>query len=519
MAVTPSLGQAVALQGRNQVAEKLGQLEFQSQQNAKNRAARLGAVEAKKAGDEQQQLYKLFNDRASFSRLVQPKLQVLIDDVMTKAMTIQSSGSPSRSNEFNKVIADAYVEMSNLKMRSDAFKDFDTKIATIDKNKTFFGPQTEEFITKYYKNPNIKDYDQLAAAVRKDNFKFDNNLMLTAEGVPLFNPEPIENYQEKIATLGRSIKPTVASTQMVSLPYDKKSMTSSLVRPFKKEDAKNAYNNNPALYPQGLPVSVEDVVETYMLSNPRAVDQYVSRNKLNFIKDSETGMYSEQDEVKIKEGMMNFALQFTNPEIKDKVISKGGGVNIFGPSSLQSPLAPQPTREVIDFGLPGEKLNDKKLEANDKRKNKVLEAELIGTDYTLNVPGITLKISNKVFDRAGNEISKNLSDQTLRSISTYPYKMVNVKGQLVPRIAYRGEEADIVGIMPFAEIGSPGEAYFKPLDSFTSSELAGSKFDVAKLDPYIKDIQRRSKQATDEIKGKKILASTIYTILQNSYNK
>ncbi len=271
MAVTPSLGEAISLQGRNQVAENLGDTMLKMGEAQKNRQTKLGLAQAKKGEEEQSQLYKLFNVKDDYHRLVQPKLQQTLGEVMKKVSAIQSSDSPYRSNEFTQVIADAQMKMSELKTRSDAFKTFDKQTSTIDKGKAFFGAQTEKFISEYYKNPGIKDYEQLADKVKKDNFQFDNNLALTEDGIPLFNPEPIENYQSSIAALGKSIKPTISGSSMVSLPYDKKDIQTTFVRPFKVIDAENAYKLNPALFPQGRPIAVEDVVENYMLANPRAV--------------------------------------------------------------------------------------------------------------------------------------------------------------------------------------------------------------------------------------------------------
>lgn len=516
MAITPSLGEAISLQGRNQGAEQLGRLAFQQGEAEKNRQLKGQLAKAKTEGENQDQLYKLFNDKTNFHRLVQPKFKTLIEKVTADAQAIQSSDSPYRSNEFNKIIADAYVQMSELKTRSEAFKSFDAKTSMIDKNKAFFGPQTEEFINTHYKD--AKDYEDLAARIKNSNFKFDGNLALTEDGIPLFNPEPIENYQSNIAALAKSIKPSVTAEFVTSLPYDKKQMRGVYVRPFKREDAKAAYDNNKSLFPQGPPVSVEDVVDNYMLSNPRAVDQYVSRNRLNVERDPQTGMYSPEDEKVIREGMMNFAIQYSNPEMKDKVVGKPGSFSIsVGDKVLQSPLAPQPSRQILSFGVPGEKVEGKAVPENQRNKN--YQVNQVGVDYRLKAEGVSVQPSNKVFDRYNNSMSKSLKDQTVENIITMPYKMVVVDGQSVPRIAYADEPGKVEGLMPFVKIGSAGETYFTPLKGFAYDELAGTKFDLEKLSVILNEMITRSENASKAVRGKGYNTNKVFDILDLYYKK
>lgn len=518
MAVTPSLGEAISLQGRNQVAENLGDTMLKMGEAQKNRQTKLGLAQAKKGEEEQSQLYKLFNVKDDYHRLVQPKLQQTLGEVMKKVSAIQSSDSPYRSNEFTQVIADAQMKMSELKTRSDAFKTFDKQTSTIDKGKAFFGAQTEKFISEYYKNPGIKDYEQLAEKVKKDNFQFDNNLALTEDGIPLFNPEPIENYQSSIAALGKSIKPTISGSSMVSLPYDKKDIQTTFVRPFKVIDAENAYKLNPALFPQGRPIAVEDVVENYMLANPRAVDQFVSRSRLNLQRDPNTGMYSDEDFRKIKDGMMDFALPYTNPEVKDKVIGKPGQTTYdMRTSTLQSPLAPKPSRQILTFGVPGEKVDGVAVTEAQKKKN--YQVNQVGVNYDLKAAGLTITPSNIIFDRYNNKLSKSLTNQTVENISTMPYKMVVVDGQKVPRIAYADEPGKVEGLMPFVRIGSAGETYFKPLQQFSYDELAGSKYDLQKLSAILDEMITRSDKATKAVQGKGYNTSKVFDVLDLYYKK
>ena len=516
MAITPSLGEAISLQGRNQVAEQLGRLAFQQGEAEKNRQLKGQLAKAKTENEQQDQLYKLFNDKTNFHRLVQPKFQELLQDITKRAQEIQASDSPYRSNEFSQVIADAYGKISDLKTRSEAFKAFDAKTSMIDKNKAFFGPQTEEFINNYYKN--ASDYEDLVNKVKNANFKFDGNLALTEDGIPLFNPEPIENYQANIAALAKSIKPTITAESINSLPYDKKQMRGVYVRPFTRDDAKAAYDNNKSLFPQGPPVSVEDVVDNYMLSNPRAVDQYVSRNRLGFERDPQTGMYSPEDEKVIREGMMNFAIQFSNPEIKDKMVGKAASFSFsVGDKTLQSPLAPQPSRQILNFGIPGEKVEGKAVPENQRSKN--YQVNQVGVDYQLKASGVTVQPSNKVFDRYNNSLSKSLKEQTVENIITLPYKMVVVDGQAVPRIAYADEPSKVEGLMPFVKIGSAGETYFTPLKGFAYDELAGNKFDLEKLSVILNEMITRSENATKAVKGKGYNTNKVFDILDLYYKK
>lgn len=516
MAITPSLGEAISLQGRNQVAEQLGKMVYQQGEAEKNRQLKGQLAKAKTENEQQDQLYKLFNDKTNFHRLVQPKFQTLLQDVTKRAQEIQASDSPYRSNEFSQVIADAYAKISDLKTRSEAFKAFDTKTSMIDKNKAFFGPQTEEFINNYYKK--ASDYEDLVNKVKNANFKFDGNLALTEDGIPLFNPEPIENYQANIAALAKSIKPSITAEFVNSLPYDKKQMRGVYVRPFRREDAKAAYDNNKSLFPQGPPVSVEDVVDNYMLSNPRAVDQYVSRNRLNIERDPQTGMYSPEDEKVIREGMMNFAIQFSNPEIKDKIVGKPGSMNFtIADKTLQSPLAPKPSRQILSFGTPGEKVEGKVVPANQRNKN--YQVNQVGVNYDLKAEGLTIRPSNVIFDRYNNSLSKSLNNQTVETIITMPYKMVVVDGQSVPRIAYADEAGKVEGLMPFVQIGSAGETYYKPLNQFAYDELAGNKYDLEKLSAILDEMIKRSENATKAVKGKGYNTSKVFDILDLYYKK
>jgi hypothetical protein len=504
----PSLGEAIALQGRNQGAEKLGGLVFQAAEAEKNRQLKGQIAGAKAKKEEDDLAYKLFKDKEGYHRLVQPKVSALLKETMNKLSEDRLNGSPYASNTRDQMIQDAYIKMGEYKMMSDGFKTFDKQVGVLGKGNYFVDPSVEDFITKYYTKSS--DYEDMFNKVKKDNFQGGGGLNIADGGFVEFNPDMKINYTSDLVARTKALKPTVAGKDMVSLPYDKKQFEKIMVVPYKIEDAKNALSKNPTMYNGVRPQSVEDETISYMLQNPKAVDQFVSTSRLNVQRDPQTGIYSDADFDMIKDNMMEISRRFTNPEVKEKIISKPRpGVVVNTGEEALKPAAPQKGKATFNYGTPGEVLDEgSKVERRptEEDRKKDITATYFETFAQPSVPFATTG-NNKLFGKNGNETRGSFKDLRAVGVETFPF--YKRPGDMAPRILrddlIDNKNARLAGVKPFVHLKDGDEDYYMPLDAFSTNILSTGKFKASENNLYlqqmVKDAEAASKAVQDKVKA------------------
>ena len=494
----PSLGEAIALQGRNQGAEKLGGLVFQAAEADKNRQLKGQLAGAKAKKEEDDLAYKLFKDKEGYHRLVQPKVSALLKETMNQLSEDRLSGSPYASNRRDQMIQDAYIKMGEYKMMSDGFKTFDKQVGVLGKGNYFVDPSVEDFIGKYYTKSS--DYEDMFNKVKKDNFQGGGGLNIADGGFVEFNPDMKINYTSDLVARTKALKPTVAGKDVVSLMYDKKQYEKTMVVPYSINDSKNAFKNNASMYNGIRPQSVEDETVSYMLQNPKTVDQFVSTSKLNVKRDPQTGMYNQTDFDIIKDDMMEISRRFTNPEIKEKIISKPSpGTVVNMAEEALKPAAPKKGRDVFNYGAPGEITDE-------------------GTPYERTI----VKDSPE-----GNETRGNFQDLKAVAVETFPY--YKRRGDMAPRI-YRddligrkdaqGKLIPISGVKPFVHLKDGATDYYMPLDEFSTNILSTGKYKATENNMYLQQMIDDAAKASDQIKQKfkgNVNIMEVYKFLETIY--
>jgi hypothetical protein len=519
----PSLGEAIALQGRNQGAEKLGNLVYQAAEADKNRKLKGQLAGAKAKKEEDDLAYKLFKDKEGYHRLVQPKVSNLLKETMNKLSEDRLNGSPYASNTRDQMIQDAYIKMGEYKMMSDGFKTFDKQVGVLGKGNYFVDPSVEDFITKYYTKSG--DYEDMFNKVKKDNFQGGGGLNIADGGFVEFNPDMKINYTNDLVARTKALKPTVAGKDMVSLMYDKKQYEKTMVVPYKIADSENAFTNNPTMYNGIRPQSVEDETVSYMLQNPKAMDQFVSTSRLNVQRDPQTGMYNDTDFNIVKNKMMEISKRFTNPEVKEKIISKPStGVVVNMAEEALKPAAPTKGLVTSNYGTPGTTMDDgdPSLTRNPTGEDQKTDVKAsYFSSYNIGNIKYSTTGNNKLITSMGNDTRGGHKDLEIVAVETFPFYKGPSMSPRILRDDLMGK-ATLAGVKPFVHLKDGDDDYYMPLENVSTNTFSSSKFKASVNNMYLQQMIKDANDATEQIKKKfpgKADTKDIFKFIETLYNK
>lgn len=500
-----SLGQAIALQGRNQVTEQLGKAAFQLGEADKNRKLKLqvteGAAKQKAAKELDDATWELFKDKTGYHPLVQPKVKETLEALMNEIKKDKESGNPYASNRRMELLQNARLQLGEYKTVSDNFHAFDKQIKILGKGNYFVDPTLRDFINNYYTKS--KDYLDLADKLNKNNFQFGGGLNLTDVGTIEYNPEMKINYTKDIVDLSKRLK-TIRGEDMRSLPYDTKELKQINVIPYSRSDAENAMKNNPTVHTT-QPISVEDVVEDYMDRNPLAVDQFVRTANLKVQKDPELQDYTPTDKESIKQEMMKIALPYTNPEVKSKMLKESKGITVNAGDQLLSPVGPTVGLQEDQIGNTAKGL----LKSTSVAK------------WQVPIDNFRWQANQNTYDAQNNAVVGALGGPNMKldEIAVFPYvKDLGRNG--IKRFVSTEDYKKVLGVMPFVKFSDGSNTYYVPLKDVSTNEWVKSKYDGRIIENNFNRINAASDKVNQAMKSKTFAsADELYKFIEDNYKQ
>jgi hypothetical protein len=368
MAETPSLGEAISLQGRNQGTEQLGRMAFQMGEAAKNRGLKADLEGLKAQKDAQKKALEQFEiPTGQFHRLVLPEIQRVQGEYVAKLKKLKEE----RPNDFGNEIPNMAREYKNkMVFYATASRDldrYDAQTTSIDKGNTYFSRQWEKFNPIYETADDLTDlYNKMS----KSEVSGDASLQIRNNGsisfTPIANRKPIETISKRIEAEATKL-PFKSSEKKARYGY---STAEVKVRPV---------SNNPGIYgvskaeiaqynPEAakVAVSIEDIVDDWMVTElgNGGVFQYADQNKLSYNLDQEGNLSSESKE-EIKDHIMNWASNFASPEVKNSFVRQPSSISIsvgdkeegamaaavFEPSEIASTVAGKKSYKFGELGF------------------------------------------------------------------------------------------------------------------------------------------------------------------------
>jgi len=165
MAEQPSLGGAIALQGRNTVAEQLGRMQFQLGLKEADRAAKRGIEEAKRAKEAES---KFEIPSGDWHRLVFPEVRKKSFEYLQKLKDLKTEYPNTYTNMVGNLSTQFDLDLRELKTLSKDLSDYDNRTATIDKGNTYFSNEWKKYNEAYENASDLNDF-----ARRLEEKKFD----------------------------------------------------------------------------------------------------------------------------------------------------------------------------------------------------------------------------------------------------------------------------------------------------------------------------------------------------------
>lgn len=375
MAVTPSLGEAISLQGRNQGTEQLGRIALQMSEAARNRALKgeLEGLKGKK-DKEKKELEQFDIPTGLFNRLVVPEINQLQGEYVAKLRQLKED----RPNDYGNEVPNLAIEYGN-KMRflQSASRDLDKyeiQTTSIDKANNYDSKQFKKFNPIYETATSLTDLTEKMATM---NITGDAALQVRTNGTvsytPTMNRKPVETISKNIEDQVTKL-PFASSEKKARFGYSTKEVQ---VRPVtNKKSSYGVSKEEIALYnPQAAAAatSIEDIIDTYLETHmgDNGVFQYADQYDLPYMENTDGSLNNDSKEV-IKDHMLRWASGFASPDIKTAFARPPSSVSVsvgdkeegglaaavYEPSEIASTVAGKKSFKFGELGLSYEK--DKK---------------------------------------------------------------------------------------------------------------------------------------------------------------
>ncbi len=499
MAEQPSLGGAIALQGRNTIAEQLGRLQYQAAQKQAAAGNKL-LLDAKKVADKQEeQINDLFKERGKLHPLVLPEVNKILDQTVTNIEKVKNSDNPFATNQFTKIERDVRGRMMELVSYSNQLNQFDNQVKYLNTNTKYYGDALEPFMNVYRSAKNLDDLKKFAT---ENPNASDFNLRITPNGIPELVEQAAIPIQQDLQTRAKALGDVVQYKNMISVPGIKgtKELQTMWGRPLYIKDAEQAVKDNPGMY-KTRPRSLEDEVDGYMtLYGDDLIAQANTKFNMGIVRGPEG--YTPEDRQKVKDNLILFMAPYANPELKGKIVQEKGGFSInVGAPGKASPGTISKEYENVNLQAPGTKVDDVAItEAQRKvKRNMSSYARMdvgVGKAY--------IQASDEVRDKFGNKLPGNVVDATIVSIRLHPYKIIKgTNGQDVKVLARADEASKIAGVTPFVQFSTTGGDYYTPLVKYANKNaFAGDKYDATSWDPIFRDFFATEAKINKGIEGK-----------------
>lgn len=325
MAVTPSLGQAIALQGREQGAEKIGNLVFKMGQAEADRELKRAIYGGKKAQEEEEKALKKFDlPSGNFHRLVLPQVQKTQTEYLGELKKLKAERPNDWQNGINDLASRYDQQMAVFLTRSRDLQQYDVLTAAQDKGNSYFTKNWDKFNKAY---ESASDYDDLLNKLEKEGWQPDAQLQLRPIGsvsyTPFRNMKPKETLEQNII---QSVTQLGFKSNTKSKAYGYQQEKEVQVRPVTYKPSGygvsaeeiGSYNK---IDPNQIP-SIEGVVDNF-LTQPdggmQTIVQYADQNNLQARFD-DNGQLIPEDYNTIKNHIMDWAKDFASPKITSSMM-------------------------------------------------------------------------------------------------------------------------------------------------------------------------------------------------------
>ena len=470
-----SIGEAIALQGRLGMAERLGAMEYKAAQASGNRLAKLAYQQAAQKQKEQQaiegQFAKLFSQKGKFHKLVEPVVSSVLEKAHNEYLKAKTSGDPYATNTFDEIKFETTQEIRKLRTLSDNYFQFEKQAISGEKGNVFINPKDKAFVDLFSKATDVEDLKSKLETMQPE---LSENLRVDENGFITYAPQKKINYARDLSSRLQVLKPIPFDESRRPLPFNKIELSKFSAIPYKIEDARELYADNPSMFPSGVPQSIEDVVNTYVRDNVEVVEQFAADAEMKLRTDS-NGVFLPEDLQQVKERMLENMKQYANVYQKDKVI---GETPKFGP---------EPEARLSGIVEEFEETWTVRADAYDPNpKPKIVKGK---GSLALGIPYGNVKESKDVFNESNRAVQANLNGATLESLKIYPIKREGG----YRRIAFEGEKNE--GFDMFYELDVNGQRYWIPYDKVAfRQKLQGSGKDYESLKPDIDKLVIKTRQ-------------------------
>lgn len=326
MAEQPSLGGAIALQGRNTIAEQLGKMQFQAAQREADRGIKRGIAEAKRIAEIEE---KFSIPKGRWNRLVLPEVIRAQKEVLEKAKTLKSERPNNWQNELQNLANDYTVNMQALETKSRELDDYETKTSAINKGNTYFSKEAIKYNKAFEEATSLGDFNQ-----RLKNLGFDptkaSDFIIRSDNSISFTPIPNQKPLESLVSAIEKFDGVTADRLQKRDQFNNLVTEDIRIRPLTYKEA-DEIKNNPKLadlyskVPQ-LP-SIEGTIDAILDTNPYFGIQYADERNLPLRRNPD-GTIIPQDREVIKQDLLQRVANMREPKT-GKSITYAPRQNVF----------------------------------------------------------------------------------------------------------------------------------------------------------------------------------------------
>lgn len=316
----PSIGQAIGLQGRDQNAERFGNLIYQQAEAEAARNVKRAAIKGKQDQDDEDKILKKFElPSGAFHRLVLPGVQKTQTEYLTKLKDLKLQRPNDWQNGVNDLSTEYEQKMSLAVTRSKDLNQYDALTSSQDKGNSYFTKNWAKFNRAY---ETATDYDDFLGKLDKNAFEPDAQIQLRPTGsvsyTPFRNTKPKETLEQNIT---QAVTQLPFKSTNTSKAYGYNQSKEVKVRPvtYKKSNLGVSVEEVAAyskLDPNEIP-SIESVVDNFLIGpdgGQESIIQYADQNNLQARFD-EQGRLLPEDYTSLKSNIMGWAKNFASPSI------------------------------------------------------------------------------------------------------------------------------------------------------------------------------------------------------------
>lgn len=312
MAEQPSLGGAIALQGRNTVAEQLGRMQFQVAQKEADRAAKRGIEEAKRIAEIEE---KFSIPKGKWNRIVLPDVLKAQAEVLEKAKTLKAERPTNWQNELQNLANNYKLNMQTLETKSREFDDYEAKTSVVNKGNTYFTKEALKYNKAFEEATSLEDFNQRLAKLGFDPTKASDFMIRSDNSIsftPIPNQKPLETLVDAIEKFdGVTADFTEKKDQFGNLVREE-----LRIRPLTYKEAEEIKNSPKlaTLYSKTpyLP-SIEGTIDAILDSNEYFAIQYADERNLPLRRNPD-GTINLQDREVIKQDLLQRVANMREPK-------------------------------------------------------------------------------------------------------------------------------------------------------------------------------------------------------------